>query len=229
MTHEVIRHLLDDYVSGDLTEDARAPVAEHVAACEICSAEVESLKQIIARAADLPKSIEPPPEAWSNIRTAILRDENAGKSHAVTKSTSYWQRPLVLAAAAAVVVAVLSSTITAIYLNSRTTSNVASVTGRASPDATTPATLAAFTVEENNYLRQAATLQDLLDQQETALAPETVAQLKASLRTIDEAILEARNALARDPSNKLLIEMLSANYKQKVDLLRRSTEITRGT
>jgi len=96
-------------------------------------------------------------------------------------------------------------------------------------DTTTPATLAAFTIEENNYLRTAAALQDLLDQQETALAPETVAQLKASLRTIDEAILEARNALARDPSNKLLIEMLSANYKQKVDLLRRSTEITRGT
>ena len=75
----------------------------------------------------------------------------------------------------------------------------------------------------------AAALQDLLDQQETALAPETVAQLKASLRTIDEAILEARNALARDPNNTLLIEMLSANYKQKVDLLRRSTEMTRGS
>jgi hypothetical protein len=86
-----------------------------------------------------------------------------------------------------------------------------------------------FTREENNYLRQASMLQDLLDQQETALAPKTVAQLKASLRTIDEAILEARNALARDPSNRLLIEMLSANYKQKVDLLRRSTEMTRGT
>ena len=108
MTHEVIRHLLDDYVTGELTEDARAPVAEHVTACEICSAEVESLKRIIARAVDLPKSIEPPAEAWSNIRTAILRDENAGKSHATTRSTSFWRRPLVLTTAAAVVVAVLN-------------------------------------------------------------------------------------------------------------------------
>jgi predicted Zn-dependent protease len=90
-------------------------------------------------------------------------------------------------------------------------------------------TLAAFTAEENNYLRQANMLQDLLDQQESALAPETVAQLKASLRTIDEAISEARAALARDPNNKLLVEMLSANYRQKVDLLRRSTEMTRGS
>ena len=92
-----------------------------------------------------------------------------------------------------------------------------------------PATLAAFTIEENNYLRTASMLQDLLDQQEASLAPETVAQLKASLRTIDEAILEARNALARDPANKLLVEMLSASYRQKVDLLRRTTEMTRGT
>jgi hypothetical protein len=30
MTHEVIKHLLDDYVTGDLTEDARGPVAEHI-------------------------------------------------------------------------------------------------------------------------------------------------------------------------------------------------------
>ncbi len=71
MTHEVIRHLLDDYVTGELTEDARSPVADHIAACEICAAEVESLKAILARAADLPKSIDPPAEAWSNIRSAI--------------------------------------------------------------------------------------------------------------------------------------------------------------
>ncbi len=95
--------------------------------------------------------------------------------------------------------------------------------------AATPATLAAFTIEENTYLRNVAVLQDILDQQEASLAPETVAQLKASLRTIDEAILEARNALARDPANKLLIEMLSSTYRQKVDLLRRTTEMTRGS
>ena len=89
--------------------------------------------------------------------------------------------------------------------------------------------MAAFTIEENNYLRTASRLQDLLDQQEGSLAPETVAQLRASLHAIDDAIIEARNALTRDPANKLLVEMLSSSYRQKVDLLRRSTELTRGT
>ncbi|MFL5595487.1 MAG: anti-sigma factor family protein [Gemmatimonadaceae bacterium] len=230
MTHEVIRHLLDDYVTGELSEDARAPVAEHVAACEICSAEVESLKQVLARAAQLPKSIDPPAEAWSNIRSVILRDEQVGKRRDMRRRL-IWRHPFMSAIAAAVVVAVLSSAATALYLGTRAPSarDVRNAAAADASDTATPATLAAFTIEENNYLRNASILQDLLDQREAALAPETVAQIKASLRTIDEAILEARNALARDPANKMLVEMLSASYKQKVDLLRRSTEMTRGS
>ena len=230
MTHEVIKHLLDDYVTGELTEDARGPVADHVAACAICAAEVESLSSILARAADLPKSIDPPAEAWSNIRAAIERDAEAVAAHDVSSTSGFWRRPPYMLAAAAVLVAVLSSAGTALYMSSRSVdgSSPNSVAANAGGGAT-PATLVAFTIEENNYLRNVAVLQDLLDQQESSLAPETVAQLKASLRTIDEAILEARNALARDPANKTLIEMLSGTYRQKVDLLRRTTEMTRGS
>jgi anti-sigma factor RsiW len=229
MTHEVIKHLLDDYVTGDLTEEARPPVEEHVTSCALCSAEVESLKRILARAAELPKSIDPPADAWSNIRSAISRDESAVRADNSVSRSGIWQRRYVLAAAA-ILVAVLSSAGTALYMNGHYSGarSSAAVANNSSAEAT-PATLAAFTIEENNYLRTASMLQDLLDQQEASLAPETVAQLKASLRTIDEAILEARNALARDPANKLLVEMLSASYRQKVDLLRRTTELTRGT
>ena len=228
MTHELITHLLDDYVSGELPDDARACVAEHVASCAICSTEVESLKRILGRAADLPRSIDPPAEAWSSIRTAILREESAGKSHFASSTARPWQRPWIAALAAAIVVAILSSTTTAWYLT-RARFSGASASASASERNTGQATIAAFTLEENSYLRTVASLQDVLDQQESVLAPETVAQLKASLRTIDEAIYEARNALARDPSNKVLVDMLTASYRQKVDLLRRSTEITRGS
>ena len=228
MTHEVIRHLLDDYVTGELTEDARGPVADHIAGCEICHAEVESLKRILARAADLPKSIDPPAEAWSNIRSVIERDKQAVAAHEGS-TTHLWRKPYTLAAAAALLV-ILSSGGTALYMSSRTSAgDSSSAVAGTSTGGATPATLAAFTIEENTYLRNVAVLQDLLDQQEASLAPETVAQLKASLRTIDEAILEARNALARDPANKMLIEMLSGTYRQKVDLLRRTAEMTRGS
>ena len=231
MTHEVIKHLLDDYVTGDLSEEARAPVEEHVTSCALCTAEVESLKRILARAAELPKSIDPPADAWLNIQSAISRDESAvkGDSSSTFSRSRVWQRRYVLAAAA-ILIAVLSSAGTALYLNGHYLGarNNGTVANRSSGEAM-PASLAAFTIEENNYLRTASMLQDLLDQQEASLAPETVLQLKASLRTIDEAILEARNALARDPANKLLVQMLSASYRQKVDLLRRTTELTRGT
>jgi anti-sigma factor RsiW len=225
MTHEVIRHLLDDYVTGDLAEDARGPVADHIAGCEICRAEVEDLRRILAKAAELPKSIEPPPAAWQGIRASIEREKLA-VTQRDERRVSWWQRPSVLAAAIIVAV-VLSSGGTALYMSSRGNGPARSVAAAVST--ATPATLAAFTIEENNYLRNVAVLQDMLDQQEASLAPETVAQLKASLRTIDEAILEARLALARDPANQMLIEMLSGTYKQKVDLLRRTTELTRGS
>lgn len=225
MTHEVIRHLLDDYVTGELADDARAPVADHIAACEICRAEVEDLRRILAKAAELPKSIDPPPAAWELIRAAIDR-ENAAVTERGEQRVGWWQRPSALAAAILLAV-VLSSGGTALYMGTRDNSGARPLAAGSST--ATPATLAAFTVEENNYLRNVAVLQDMLDRQEATLAPETVAQLKASLRTIDEAILEARLALARDPANQTLIEMLSGTYKQKVDLLRRTTELTRGS
>lgn len=226
MTHDVIRLLLDDYVTGELTEDARTVVTEHIEDCEICSAEVESLKNILARARELPKSIEPPAGAWSGIRQAIERDEEV--LHRAPPERTWW-RPGI-AAAATILVAALSSGATYLYLTNDGDSSASSATAGAARSASeTPASLAAFTIEENNYLRTASILQELLDSQQGVLAPETIAQLKASLRTIDEAILEARNALARDPANKVLIEMLSASYRQKVDLLRRTTEMTRGS
>jgi hypothetical protein len=226
MTHDVIRHLLDDYVTGDLSDDARGPVAEHVAECAICGEEVKSLERVIARARDLPPAIEPPSAAWENIRSTIERD-GVAIVMAVPREWSAWKRPMTIAAAA-LIAAIVSSGGTYWYLTEKNTSARNSAT-RAAAGGELPSTLAAFTIEENNYLRTASILQDLLDQQQDALAPETVAQLKASLRTIDEAILEARNALARDPANSMLVEMLSASYRQKVDLLRRSTEMTRGS
>ena len=224
MTHEVIRHLLDDYVTGDLSEDARGPVSDHIAACAICRSEVADLEAITSRAAGLPKSIEPPADAWQGIRAAIERDKAAVAAHHDSGS----RRRAFAIAAALLLAAAISSIGTALYLNGRN-NDQSRVAAESSAVGGNTATLAAFTIEENTYLRNVAVLQDMLDQQEGSLAPETVAQLKASLRTIDEAILEARNALARDPANKTLIKMLSGNYRQKVDLLRRTTEMTRGS
>ena len=64
--------------------------------------------------------------------------------------------------------------------------------------------------------------------QHGSLSPETIVKLRESIKVIDAAILEARNALAADPANRTLIHMLANSYEQKVDLLKRTTEMARG-
>jgi hypothetical protein len=67
-----------------------------------------------------------------------------------------------------------------------------------------------------------------LESEQGNLSPETIAKLRESIKVIDAAILEARNALAHDPANKALIQILANSYEQKVDLLKRTTEMARG-
>jgi hypothetical protein len=91
-----------------------------------------------------------------------------------------------------------------------------------------PATLAEFTKQENEYISSANRLSAILESGQMQLSPRTIAKLKESLRVIDAAILEARAALADDPGNRQVIEMLSTSYNQKLDLLRRTTEMGRS-
>ena len=57
------------------------------------------------------------------------------------------------------------------------------------------------------------------------LSPETVVKVEHALATIDLAIAEGREALLRDPANTALSELVASNYRQKIDLLRRMTQL----
>jgi hypothetical protein len=118
-----------------------------------------------------------------------------------------------------------ASLITALVIGRRMISAPASPVASAPASAPQPsvATLAEFTALENDYIATANTLSELIETGRTELSPETIAKLNESLRVIDAAIIEARRALAADPANKTLIEMLTTSYTQKVDLLRRTS------
>jgi hypothetical protein len=68
-----------------------------------------------------------------------------------------------------------------------------------------------------------------LSQRRRELDPTTVAKVEASLHVIDLAITEARRALAGDPANRTLIDLLAASYERKVELLRRANELPPST
>jgi hypothetical protein len=193
----------------------------------------ESLRTLQRLTANLPREIEPPADAWSAIQDAIYSEQ---KDRSPSRSSRFWQRPAFLAAAALLLVAG-SSLVTSLVINRNSQRTLARQleSGRVARDArpadvtsSAPATLAEFTAKENDYISTANRLSAVLDSSQVQLSPETVSKLKQSIRTIDAAILEARRALAADPANRQLMEMLSNSYDQKVDLLRRTTEMARS-
>lgn len=197
------------------------------------------LRDLMNEVAALPKSIEPTVDSWAKIRARIEAGDIQGQSNDIESQstrrprTGFWQRPVFLAAAAVVLVAG-SSAVTAIAIGRRASEGTPAIVGAAPthiaiPESDSgPASLAQFTLVESNYLRVVNDLSATLDSEQGSLSAETIAKLRESIKVIDAAILEARTALAADPANRTLIHMLANSYEQKVDLLKRTTEMARG-
>lgn len=68
-------------------------------------------------------------------------------------------------------------------------------------------------------------LEDILRSERDRLDPRTVLVIERNLRTIDDAIREARTALDGDPANTYLNSHLADARRRKLDLLRRATAL----
>lgn len=190
--------------------------------------EEEMMNDLLVRTRNLPREIDPPVDAWSAIRAGMERPDDTTVT--LKRDTPVLQRPIFLAAASLVLVAA-SSLITIATIRNREqirTPAVVATSSRLSNRETSPATFAEFAAVENDYINSANQLSAILDGEGGSLSPETVAKLRSSLRIIDGAILEARRALAADPANRALVDMLNTSYNQKLDLLRRTTEMGRS-
>lgn len=211
---------LNDLVDGRLTGAERSAATAHVSACAECEASLAELQQTLGQASALARSIDPPAELWADVRATI----EAGKvAHLATASPvrggkGWWVTPGRIAVAAAVLVVVSSAT-TAAWLRSRETGGAVTAVG-ALPVAIS------WQVTERGYQTSVLELRRQLEEQREKLAPATVAAIERSLATIDLAIAEAREALLRDPVNAALSELLASNYRQKIELLRRATQLT---
>jgi len=216
---------LSELADGELSSNMAADVERHLATCVACRATLARLRGLLERAAALPPSIDPPPEAWSALRETLTRRSPAvrGGRHRGYSSVREWG----LRAAAALLLVAGSSAVTVLALRSRDETRVAA-TPRAGR-APTPAIPAAVVAVERSYAGVLEELTATLETERGALAPETIATLERTLRVIDEAIGEARAALAADPANDALLDVLAANYEQKVQLLRRASELPART
>jgi hypothetical protein len=73
---------------------------------------------------------------------------------------------------------------------------------------------------DQTYEREVAALRRIVTERSDALDPKTVAILEASLRMIDTAIAQSRQALAADPASRFLRDQLNKALDLKVEVLR---------
>lgn len=72
----------------------------------------------------------------------------------------------------------------------------------------------------SDYNREITTLRAALDARRTELDPATVATVEQNLQVIDNAIRQAKRALAKDPKSRFLNDQLDRTLAKKTDLLR---------
>ncbi|MGK7312294.1 MAG: anti-sigma factor family protein [Candidatus Longimicrobiales bacterium M2_2A_002] len=217
--HETAR--LSDYLDGELTATARAEVDAHLADCPECADTLEELRTVVHEAGRLPE-LPPAHDLWPGIEARLLpRGDRLAEAGPDVVPISRARRvvmtvPQLVAAAIALVLFSAGG----MWLT---------VGGGGEPDAspvvTAPQAAPVTTVMFTESDRAMTQLEQEYRSQRSELDPETIRVVERNLAIIDQAIKEARDALASDPASGFLSAHLANAMRQKMDLLRRATTI----
>jgi len=220
MTCQELDERLDDWVDGQLAAAAAAEVEAHLSSCPLCQERERRLRQVLAHAASLPRSVTPPRDLWPGIARRVERERSW------SWASGGWS-PWALAAAATVVVG-----LAAVLWSGRPPAAVRRVE---IPAATPEARLAALptvvsdpvlAAAEREYEDAANALLEALQKRRAEVQPEALAAVRENLEVIDRALAEVRQALVNNPSNPELNRMLVATHRKKVDVLRRVVKLS---
>ena len=201
---------LSALADGELAGAELARAEQHLSACASCRDTLQRVRALVRRAATLPPDVAPPDAVWAGIRRGIHRER---------RSRSWTRMAGVAGFAVAAGLVALAATAT---LRPGRSDKVRHV----QPAVVTPV---AFGPVAESYRASLEELRFTLEQQRALLAPGTVQVLERSIAVIDSAIAEASAALAADPGNQLLTDILSAQYEHKVNLLQRATKLSPAT
>jgi putative zinc finger protein len=213
MTCLELRERLDAYGRGTLAAAESAALEAHLEGCPACVAFVEAAEPRLEPVGALPRSVPPAGDLWPAIHARLTPRGSGGRGRNAVPG--WW-----LAAAAVLLIAV-SSGVTALVL--RRQGPAPSVVPSFRPSVSPPDHLGAI---EAQYSAASGDLTAALEKARARLAPETVATIQRNLATIDSALAESRRALARDPANAALEQLVVAAWRQKLDFLRRATALS---
>jgi len=231
--------VLNDYVDGLLDQRTALAVSEHLSGCSECSVQHAKLTLVLTSVEELPRSVLPSDDMWAELKQILEQRKEivlpvpaakpASGSRVNVAAQTPWRSRAFMAAAAVILVAV-SSGITAIVLQNRYETNLAKTApafrAPVAPETDNPGLLISFRLAEGEYNRAIGQLAQSVDQQRSRLNPETIRTVDRSLAVVDSAIAEAKAALLADPNNGTLVDLLSASYQRKLDLLRRTSELS---
>lgn len=230
---------LNDFVDG-LTDPGEAErIERHLAGCVPCRSEVASLRSLKAQAAGLATEPQPARDLWPDIEARIRTSSrppipDLGRRGPSRRSDARrsrpWFRPALAAAAALILLAVgtgIGLTIARGGLSGPGGVEMATNGVSESGDPTLRFAGVAQEVEEA-YAPTIQELRQILEAGRDELAPETVEVLEESLRLIDQALAEAREALEADPGNAGAMRSLHNMYETKLHVLRTAAGLARG-
>ena len=218
MTRHPDESAINDWVDGTLDPARQLDVERHMAACDRCRHDADSLRSVLRSMQALPREIEPPAAVRSRIRARIDDAPVQFDVHSGTPAVPRWydrslrslRTPL---AAAAVLLIAITGTLTTVVVRND---------GAVQPDATLVDSQ--FASVEARYRQATQELEALLREVRAALPDGTERLLDHDLAVLDAALAEARTALALDPGNATLTSILFASYEKKLELLRRAAD-----
>lgn len=214
---------LSEYLDGELEQTERVELEEHLRVCDACIAVLQDLRSVVASAQAL-EDRPPATSLWTGIATRIGRvagEESKVVSLSPRRRLSF-SVPQLLAAGIALMF--LSGGAVWLALGGSGAPVPPTVTARGGVPAAPPRPV----VQTDEYDQTVAELEHLLQRHREQLDPATIEALQQSLSVIDDAIEEARAALAADPANAYLNGHLAGTLRRKIHLLSRAAALVRA-
>jgi len=177
---------------------------------------------LTARARRLATDVQPDRDLWPGIEAAL---HDAGQAPA----RSRWNWQVMLAQAAAVILLVGGSSALTWLAVKGDRSDLAPVA--ASNSLPLDVQMASFGNQYSlgpDFQDARRDLEGRLDRELAQLSPNARADVEANLKTIRTAIAEINAALAEEPDNSLLQELLLSSYREELAVMRNVNSITRA-
>jgi hypothetical protein len=192
--------------------------------------EADSGTRLDAALRELPRGLEPARDLWPQI-AARIDDARAVAPAAGRPLRPGWRWQ----AAAAVLLVAGSSLLTATLIDRKESAGQAAVTAASTATVPAPAGVVAMPAAfgpagtlDPEYLAARQQLTQVLEQRIAALPPSTRAKLEFNLGEMRRAADEINAALAGQPGDPLLEELLLGTYQDELAMLANVNQLTNG-